>query len=73
MKDYYKHVRECIDTYNKIQDKMHCSQYDTTEDEDEFIINHCMHLAHALIKDAGYGEQSREELSKVCNIIQDVI
>ena len=73
MKDYYKNVRACIDMYNKIQDKMHCGQYDTTDEEDEFVVNHCLYLAHALLKDAGFGDVSREELGKVCTIIQDII
>ena len=73
MKDYYKNTRECIDHYNTLQDKLWLAAEDTTEDEDEFLINFCVYLAHALIKDTGTGGKSREELSKTADIINDVV
>ena len=35
--------------------------------------NFCIYLAHALIKDTGTGATSREELSKMADIINDVV
>lgn len=73
MKDYYKNTRDCIDMYNQVVDKIGNNWNDTTNVEDEFLQNFCIHLAHALIKDTGFGSTSREELSKVADIINDVI
>ena len=73
MKDYYLHTRMCIDRYNQIVEKIKSLQSDTDELEDEFFQNFCIHLAHALIKDTGYGQLAREELGKVADIINDVI
>ena len=73
MKDFFKKTRNCIDTYNEIQDKMSHGSYDTTDDEDEFVVNFSLYLSHALIKDFGFGQVAREELSKVGTIIQDYL
>ena len=73
MIDYYKNVRNCIDEYNRIQDKIRNCEEPTTGIEDEFLQNHCIHLAHALIKDAGYGSRSREEMCKMADIVNDVL
>ena len=73
MKDYYSHTRKTINRYNQIVEKMGNVNEDTTDDEDEFIMNFCLHLAHALIKDTGGGQIAREELSKVADIINDVV
>ena len=74
MKDFYKHTRECIDKYNQILDKyMNYTLDDAHEDEDEFFDNFCIYLAHALIKDTGTSQTPREQLSKVADIINDVI
>ena len=73
MKDYYANLRQCIDTYNMIQDKIK-NHTDTTNDaEDEFLANFCIHFAHALIKDTGFGQTSRDELEKIADIINDVV
>ncbi len=73
MKDYYENTRKCIDEYNFIQEKMTSSPHVTTEGEDEFIQNFCIYFAHALIKDTGFGQSSREELEKITDIVNDVI
>ena len=73
MKDYYPRTRKVIDEYNNICDKVATSLNELTEDEDEFIQNFCLHLAHALIADTGGGQLAREELEKVADIINDVI
>lgn len=54
-------------------DKISHSEETTNNDEDEVLQNFCIYLAHALIKDTGFGQQSREELAKVASIINDVI
>lgn len=73
MKDYYNNTRECIDRYNRIAQKIKTSPTETTEDQDEFLANFCIYLAHALIKDTGFSDAAREELGKVADIINDVI
>ena len=73
MKDYYKNVRSIIDRYNQIMNKICTSTEETNEDDDEFLQNFCLHMAHALIKDSGYGQASREELERVADIIKDVV
>jgi len=52
---------------------MKSSDYPTTEEEDEFLSNYCVYLAHALVKDTGFGQTSRDELVKVADIINDII
>ena len=73
MKDYYSNTRRTIDMYNQAANKIKNSNFETTESEDEFLQNFCIHFAHALIKDTGFGGKSREELEKICEIILDVI
>ena len=73
MRDYYTHTREVIDTYNQISHKIKTGSEETTEKDDEFMANFCIYLAHALIKDTGFGQTSRDELCKVADIINDVI
>lgn len=73
MKDYYENTRCCIDRYNEITDKIKGFSDVTNSDEDEFLDNYCIHLAHALIKDTGTGQLARDELGKVADIINDVI
>ena len=73
MKDYYKNVRFVIDRYNQIANKIFTFTEETNEDDDEFLQNFCLHMAHALIKDFGYGQISRDELSRIANIINDVV
>lgn len=73
MRDYYENVREIIGRYNIIQDKIKTHSEETTAAEDEFLQNYCIHFAHALIKDTGYGAHSREELVRICDIVLDVI
>ncbi len=73
MKDYYKNTRKCIDEYNYVQEKMANSPHVTDEVEDEFVQNFCIHFAHALIKDTGFGQTSRDELERIADIINDVI
>ena len=73
MEDFYKNTRKCIDEYNRIQDKMRYSTEETTDEEDEKIYNHCLHLAHALIKDAGISQTARDEMGKMADIINDAI
>lgn len=73
MKDYYANTRFIIDKYNQIMDYIKNSPAETSEETDEFLTNFCIYLAHALIKDTGYGQQSRDELNRVADIISDVI
>ena len=73
MKDFYKNTRECIDKYNQIQEEIRSSATEVDDEGDEFLTNFCLHLAHALIKDTGTSQLSREELGKVADIINDVI
>ena len=73
MKDYYSNTSQIIDMYNQTVNKIKNSNFETTESEDEFLQNFCIHFAHALIKDTGFGGKSREELEKICEIILDVI
>ena len=73
MKDYYSNTRDTIDKYNEIMNYIRNNTHETTDEQDEFLQNFCIYLAHALIKDTGYGDISREELGKVADIINDVI
>ena len=72
MKDFYQNTRNCINRYNEIVDKVHHGTV-TNDEEDEFIENYCIYLAHSLIKDTGSGQLAREELGKMADIINDVI
>lgn len=73
MKDYYINTRHAIDKYNQIIDDICNSKEESTEDSDEYIQNFCLYLAHALIKDTGFGQASRDELAKIANIILEVV
>ena len=73
MEDFYKNTRECIDEYNRIQNKMRTFEAETTDEEDEKIYNHCVYLAHALVRDCGMSEGARNEMGKVAAIINDII
>ena len=73
MKDYYSNTRQIIDKYNETMDTICNSSSETSDEQDEFLTNFCIYLAHALIKDTGYGDIAREELGKVADIINDVI
>lgn len=74
MKDFYKNTRNCIDKYNQVTNKiLNSIEKETDDEEDEFFDNFCIHLAHALIKDTGTSQRPREELSKVADIINDVV
>lgn len=72
MKDFYKHTRKCIDDYNIIDNKIRNSVEETTDDEDEFMVNYFLYLAHALIKDAGFSSIERDKLCKMADIINDI-
>ena len=72
MIDFYKHTRKCIDDYNMLQNKIRTFAEETTDEEDELMINHSLYLAHALIKDIGTGKIAREELCRMADIINDV-
>ena len=73
MKDFFKNVRECIDEYNRIQDKIATSAEETTDEEDEFYDDFSLYLAHALLKDAGDSVFARKDLEKMANIIEYII
>lgn len=73
MKDFYKSTRECIDKYNQVLDEIYNGTMEISDEQDEFLTNFCLYLAHALIKDTGEGGDAREELTKVADIINDVI
>ena len=73
MKDYYKYTRQVIDKYNSIMEDIKTKIDEINDDDEEFVTNFCLHLAHALIKDTGSGQLAREELGKVADIINDVI
>ncbi len=47
--------------------------YEITDEEEEFLDNYCIYLAHALLKDTGPGAHARAELSKMCSVIKDVM
>lgn len=71
MKTYYPNTISCLNNYAEICDKIMHSAYDeTTDEEDEYLQNFALYLAHALIKDFGYGQASRQELIKVADIIK---
>ena len=73
MKDYYKNTRACINEYNRIVNKVFTCEQELTDKEDEKLDNHCLYLAHALLKDTGPAGTAREELEKMCDVIKDVI
>lgn len=69
MKDFYTNVRECIDDYNRILDKICTSPHETTDAEDERLQNHPLYLAHALIKDI----PNVADITTVAKIILDTV
>lgn len=73
MKDYYRNTRACISEYNRIINKILTCEQELTDKEEERLDNHCIYLAHALIKDAGPGDKTREEMRKMCTVILDVL
>lgn len=73
MKDYYPTVRETIDRYNQTMNNIANCKEETTDDDDEFLQNFSIYLAHALIKDTGGGQCAREELEKAADIINVVV
>lgn len=73
MKNYFQNTTNCIIKYNNVIDTISHGLDPTTDDEDEFIINFCIYLAHALIKDYGDTGQARDELLRCVRIIEDVI
>ena len=73
MEDFYKYTRACIDEYNRIQDKIRNCADETTDEEDEITYNHCIYLAHALIKDCGMSKAAREEMKQMAEIIIDIV
>ena len=72
MKDFYPNTRKCIDKYNQISDEIFNGEKETSDEQEEFIMNFCVHLAHALIKDTGGGQLARDELIKMADIIDIV-
>lgn len=73
MKDFYKNTRDLIDKFNQVINEINTSSSEISDEQDEFLMNFCIYLAHALIKDTGGGETAREELGKMADIINDVI
>lgn len=71
--DYYKNTRRYIDVYNTIMGKIKTGAEETTDEEDEFLVNEPLYLAHALLKDFGLDKRSRERLGVMADIINDVI
>ncbi len=72
MGDYYRNTKACIDEYSRICDKA-MSIEDLTDEEEEILFNHCVYLAHALIKDCGANTSARKEMGKMADIINDII
>lgn len=73
MKNYYENTTQIINKYNETINQIEHGSFETSERQDEFLQNFCIYLAHALIKDHGFGSHSREELCKVADIIRDVV
>ena len=73
MKDFYENTRKCIDRYNQIMENLVTRDSESTDEEDEFIGNFCIHFAHALIADTGFGGAARDELCRITDIIDDVV
>ena len=71
--DCYKNTRRYIDVYNTIMEKIRIGEEETTDEEDEFLVNEPLYLAHALLKDFGLDKRSRELLGVTADIINDVI
>ena len=73
MKDYYENTKAVFNRYNAVQEKIQSHSEETNAEDDEFLQNFCIYFAHALIKDTGYGAHSREELTRICDVVLDVI
>lgn len=73
IKDYYSNTRKCIDDYNELDYQIRNCSYELTDEEEERLQHHSLYLAHALLKDVGPGAVARAELSKMCDIIKDVL
>lgn len=71
--DYYSNTRKCINYYNKLMHQIMYGSCEITDNEEEFLDNYCIYLAHALLKDTGPGAHARAELSKMCSVIKDVM
>lgn len=69
MTDFYKNTRACIDEYNAIVNKIYTSAEETTDEEDEKLQNHCLYLAHALIRDI----PDAWDIKTVAKIILDTV
>ena len=69
IEDYFTNTRNTFDRYNQIIDKIKTSPTETSDEEDEFLTNFQIILAHSLIKDFGTGSY-REELKKVAAILE---
>ncbi len=69
MTDFYKNTRACIDEYNAIVNKIYRSTEETTDEEDEKLQNHCLYLAHALIRDV----PDVGDIKTVAKIILDTV
>ena len=73
MKNFYENTFACMSRYNEIMDQMiNDIEHTTTDDQDEFMTNFCVYLAHALIKDTGEGQRARKELCQAAEIIKMV-
>ena len=70
MKNFYENTFACLNRYNELQDLMEFHYDSTTEEQDEFVINFPVYLAHALIKDTGFGRESRRQLRQAAEIIK---
>lgn len=73
MEDLFENTRKLFDKYNDITYRVWKSGEELSDDEDEFLTNFCIYLAHALIKDYGMGGVARDELLRCAKIIEDVI
>lgn len=71
--DYYKNTQRYIDVYNTVMEKIKTGAEETTDEEDEFLVNEPLYLAHALLRDVGLDKRSRELLGVMADIINDVI
>lgn len=73
MQDLFKNTRQLFDRYNDVTYRAWVSNEELTDDEDEFLTNFCIYLAHALIKDYGMGGVARDELMRCAKIIKDAV
>ena len=72
MENFYKNTIACLNKYNKTIWQIQNFAVETTDDQDEFLTNFCVYLAHALIRDTGEGQLARKELCRVADIIKTV-